>query len=1143
MVRSPPLVPFETTPDPFKRAGIGLLVSSGKINGVRAKLMFDPGSEISYVNRSFCLSNKIPIKDTNHLATMANKNTQTLEQTKSTISLQIQGYTEQLSFAVCPLNHDAILGKDWHSNHFATIDNHSNQISFSHRNKKFTIYANEFHLCESISLSAMTRDYEENFPLFAVVLNPNKPETSEQKLPKHVEQILGKYNDVFPETLPKGLPPQRKIDFRIDLVPESIPQKRGLYRMSPPELRELKKQLDELLEAGFIQPSCSPWGAPVLFVSKKDGALRMCIDYRALNRLTVKNSYPLPRIDDIFDQLKDAKYFSKIDLRSGYHQVRLEKDSIPLTAFRTRYGHFEFLVLPFGLSNAPATFMTLMNDLFRDYLDHFVIVYLDDILIYSSSFTDHLHHIELVLQRLRKNQLYAKMSKCSFAVQEIEYLGHVLTPGGISVEETKIKTIKEWPRPRNKRDVQSFLGLVNYYRRFIGNCSAIAKPLTELTKNAPFTWNPSAEQSFTTLKTVMTRTPVLMPFHPEKDIVVTTDASQFAIGAVLEQKDTNRYRPVAFYSRTLNAAEQKYAAHERELLAIIDTLRTWRAYLHGRPFTVYTDHYPLRYLETQKQLSQRQVRWLESIVSFDFKIIPIKGKTNKVADALSRQFLNKEPTAPRDHSLLTKAISITSQFETNATYFASDGNAKIKEEDYTKDPEFQEVYKSPKNSFRKENNLLYYKERLCVPKGTYRLQLLHDHHDTPQSGHLGVKKTCHRIATKYYWKKMKQTIREYVTSCDTCQRTKAPNHKPFGLLQPLEPPSGKWTHITMDFVTPLPKTRKGNTGMFVVVDRLSKLLRIIPYERDPNAVETAKLFFENIYRHHGLPSVIISDRDPVFMSKFWKSLFHTLKTKISPSSAYHPQTDGQTEILNRKIEEMIRAFANYNKTNWDEYLAHFEVAYNSSIHAATSFTPFFLTYGQHPRTLPIETLETENPTAEKFISTIGKATKQAIENIKKANESMAKQANRKRLPTPFKVNDKVMLSTANLTLEDGSGTRKLHPKFCGPFEITEKINEVTFRLNLPQPMIDRKIHNAFHSSLLKPYVEDTFERKPVPPPPIKLSTNSDEYEVERILHHRKRHRKLQYLVKWKGYPDHENSWLSIENLKNCQELLDKYHQN
>ena len=338
----------------------------------------------------------------------------------------------------------------------------------------------------------------------------------------------------------------------------------------------------------------------------------------------------------------------------------------------------------------------------------------------------------------------------------------------------------------------------------------------------------------------------------------------------------------------------------------------------------------------------------------------------------------------------------------------------------------------------------------------------------------------------------------------------------------------------MDFIVPLPRTKQKYDGILNVVDRLSKMIRLIPITKDIDAPGVARLFRDNIYRHHGLPQKIISDRDSLFISNFWKTLFKLLGTKIAPSTAYHPQTDGQTEIANRKVEEMIRAFANFRKDNWDEHLVDFEVAYNSSVHATTMFSPFYLNYGINPRTIPLQTLSSNNPSVSKFLETIQETTRFAQENIQKNNLKMAEYANKSRLPHEFAVNDKVWLSTKNLSIEEGSGSRKLHPKFCGPFVISEKINNVTFRLELSAPMKARGIHNTFHVSLLKPFVEDPFTRDPAPEPAVHFADGHVEYEVEEILSHRKRRGKTQYLVKWKGYPSHENTWQSTKDLENSK---------
>ena len=465
---------------------------------------------------------------------------------------------------------------------------------------------------------------------------------------------------------------------------------------------------------------------------------------------------------------------------------------------------------------------------------------------------------------------------------------------------------------------------------------------------------------------------------------------------------------------------------------------------------------------------------------------------------------------------------------------------EVLRDSYLNDPEFSSQIENPTPPFRKDSDMLYMEKRLCVPKGKFRSMLLHDYHTTPSTGHLGRSKTLKRIKDLYYWKSMKEEVYDFVRTCKVCQMTKSQNQRPFGFLQPINPPETKWQVITMDFITPLPTTKNGKTGILNVVCKLSKMIRLISLPKNTDAHTVARLFKQHVYRNHGLPSKIISDRDSIFMSKFWKSLFTSLGTKLSPSSAYHPQTDGQTEIANRKVEEMIRAFANFRKDNWDEHLVDFEVAYNSAVHSTTLCTPFFINYGIHPRTIPLETLATDNPTVDEFLQATVSSAKFSVENIHLQNERMAEYANRSRRDHQFKVGDYVWLSTKNLSIEDGSGIKKLHPKFCGPFLIKEKINDVCFKLELSEAMRAKRIHDSFHVSLLKPYEEDPFKRSEVKKPEILFPDGHVEYEVENILSHRTRQGKIQYLVKWKGYPDHENTWEVEENLENCSEILHKY---
>ncbi|KAJ6843018.1 uncharacterized protein M6B38_299735 [Iris pallida] len=469
----------------------------------------------------------------------------------------------------------------------------------------------------------------EELEKFELLVQEMLQESVEQSFPRIVEE----FKDVFPEELP-GLPPDRAVEFSIDLILGAAPIAKKIYPMNKEELAELNKQIKELLAKGFIQPSASPWGAPVLFVKKKDGTLRLVIDYRALNEVTIKNKYPLPRIDQLFDQLGEARLFSKIDLRSGYHQVKVKKEDVPKTAFRTRYGHYEFLFMPFGLTNAPAIFMDLMNRVFYQYLDKFVIVFIEDILIYSKNEEEHEKNLRIVLQTLQEEQLYAKLSKCEFWLDQIPFLGHIISREGISVDSKKVEAVKSWPTPKSIAEIRSFLGLAGYYRRYIENFSRIAEPLTRLTrKEEKFNWTEKYQRIFDELKERLISAPILALPSGSGGYKIYSDASGKGLGCVLMQHG----RVIAYASRQLKIHERNYPTHDLELAAIVFALKLWRHYLYGEKIKIYTDHKSLKYVFTQKKINMRQRRWLELLKDFDMEMKYHPGKANKVADALSRR--------------------------------------------------------------------------------------------------------------------------------------------------------------------------------------------------------------------------------------------------------------------------------------------------------------------------------------------------------------------------------------------------------------------------------------------------------------------------------------------------------------------------
>ncbi|KAL0401378.1 UNVERIFIED_CONTAM: Retrovirus-related Pol polyprotein from transposon [Sesamum latifolium] len=486
------------------------------------------------------------------------------------------------------------------------------------------------------NLSAMQfeKGCKRSEPSYLCTLRFDEIEKASGPIPGVIKNLLKEFEDVMPDELPQKLPPKRAVDHEIESVPGTKPPARAPYRMSQPELVELRKQLKDMLESGIIKPAKSPYGTPVLFQKKADGSLRMCCDYRALNKITVKNKYPIPIVADCFDRLSQANYFTKIDLRSGYWQVRIKEGDEAKTIVVIRYEAFEFLVMPFGLTNAPATFSTMMNQVLHGFLDEFVVVYLNDIVIYSRTLAEHIEHLRQVLARLREYELYAKVSKCSFAQETISFLVHIVERGRIRMDPKKVQAIEEWKPSSDVHDLRSFLGLANYYRRFVKSYSEIARPMTDLLKKTEtWNWTPQCQESFNRLKRAMVTDPVLALPDMLKPFVVETDASDFALGGVLMQDG----HPVAFESRKLKDVEMRYSVHEKELLAIVHCLRLWRHYLLGSPFVVKTDNTAVSHFMTQPKLTSRQARWQELLSEFYFVLEYRAGSNNHVADALSRR--------------------------------------------------------------------------------------------------------------------------------------------------------------------------------------------------------------------------------------------------------------------------------------------------------------------------------------------------------------------------------------------------------------------------------------------------------------------------------------------------------------------------
>ncbi|KAF5779194.1 putative nucleotidyltransferase, Ribonuclease H [Helianthus annuus] len=809
--------------------------------------------------------------------------------------------------------------------------------------------------------------------------------------------VVKEFPDVFPEDLP-GLPPQRQVEFRIDLVPGAAPVAKAPYRLAPSEMQELSTQLQELLDKGFIRPSFSPWGAPVLFVKKKDGTMRMCIDYRELNKLTIKNRYPLPRIDDLFDQLQGSSYYSKIDLRSGYHQLRIQEESVPKTAFRTRYGHYEFLVMPFGLTNAPAVFMDLMNRVCKPYLDKFVIVFIDDILIYSRTKEEHEQHLRTILELLKKEKLYAKFSKCEFWIREVQFLGHVVNEKGIHVDPSKIEAIKNWEAPKTPTEVRQFLGLAGYYRRFIENFSKIAQPLTALTqKDKKYDWGVKQEEAFQLLKSKLCDAPILSLPEGTEDFVVYCDASRQGLGCVLMQ----RQKFIAYASRQLKVHERNYTTHDLELGAVVFALKIWRHYLYGTRCTIFTDHKSLQHIFDQKELNMRQRRWVELLNDYDCEIKYHPGKANIVADALSRK--------ERGKTLRVRALEMT--IRTNLTARIRDAQQEALKGENRKAEYLRGAlkYMAPN-----EEGALYFKKRIWVPLyGGIREVILNEAHKSRYSIHPGSDKMYQDLKEYYWWPRLKSDVAVYVGKCLTCAKVKAEYQKPSGLLQQPEIPVWKWEQISMDFITKLPRTPRGHDMIWVIIDRLTKSAHFLPIREKDSTGKLAEIYLREIVARHGVPISIISDRDGRFVSRIWQSFQEAFGSQLDLSTAFHPQTDGQSERTIQTLEDMLRACVMDLGGSWDTHLPLVEFSYNNSYHTSIKAAPFEALYVRKCRSpLCWADAGDKRMVGPELVQEKTDKIAQIRERTKAARDRQKSYADPKRKSVEFEVGDKVLLKVS-----------------------------------------------------------------------------------------------------------------------------------
>ncbi|KAJ9511737.1 hypothetical protein QJQ45_022601 [Haematococcus lacustris] len=1207
---------------------------AGHLNEHPARVLCDTGATHSFVSASFVAAHVVPVHMLKHMQEWHAANNTVLSCSQFVkAELRLPGVTVPCQLNVMPSllpDFDVLLGNDWLNEHEAVMSYQDKTLSLACDKSEPVVLP-----CPSAGVLGPGQSAVSNPASFlvnalrtkpplasakvaarwlrkggtgvlALIIVDNSstpdPAPAEPDLPPGVSQalnaLLDEYADVFAPIT--SLPPERPVGHAIPLVPDARPSVVPQYRMSQDEHAELKKQVQDLLAKGMIEPSSSPFAAPILFVKKKSGELRMCLDYRQLNKITIRDQYPLPRIDDLFDKLSGCTVFSSLDLQAGYNQIRITPEDVPKTAFRTPDGHYQFKVLSFGLCNAPATFQRVMNDAFAPVLNQCALVYLDDILVMSKSVDEHLKHLRKVFDLLRLNKLFAKQSKCEFMRTTLKFLGHVIFAGAIAVDPEKIKSISSWPVPQSLQQLQSFLGAANFVRKFVHNFSVLAAPLTDLCGKAgdSFLWHnwPADElKAFASLKAAVAQVPMLrLPDHTQP-FQVYCDASLQGVGAVLMQDGY----PLAYLSKKLSSAERNYTTGEQELLALITACKEWRCYLEGVPFTLFTDHKPLTALPTQKVLSRRQARWMEFLSRFTFDLQYLPGDANP-ADPLSRipagpqdcamvcvvttrrqakqslergevrvaQALPQVPPvgtpsnaptavdalAPRPtvsdnpvaahHSRLPE-LEAPSAADTSVHYPAAPAHplelADHLVHGYRLDPAFTAeadlsgMYMDDHGLWRRTG-----KGTVMVPNDPeLREYILHEMHDAAYAGHVGITKTLERLSRVFYWDTMRADVRHYVTTCDACQRDKSSTLKPGGLLNPLSIPDYRWESVSMDLITKLPSASHGFDAICVFVDRLSKMVHFVPCKESMNAKGFARLFVDNVFKLHGLPKDMVSDRGPHFHNTFWHHVQKLLGMRGSLSSSYHPQSDGQTERYNRVLEEMLRHYISPTQADWPDYLSLAEFAVNNSWQESIKSTPFLVNTGQSPITPMLHSLPDKGrcPEGLSYATWWQEAVAKAKLCMQAAQQRQAAYANQDRREVHYKVGQMVLLSTKNMRLKPGKA-RKLLPRFVGPFKVLGLVGQVAVNLQLPASM--SRLHPVFHVSLIKSY---TGTDVGFMPPPVEWLDEEPVYYVERLLDHRHVHagKAKEYLVQWEGYDADHNTWEPRSNLVGCDKILAEYN--
>ena len=949
---------------------------------------------------------------------------------------------------------------------------------------------------EPISVSTIQEDKSEADPsselkstLWKLVSESDVPLTPTEQ--EQLFTLLVEYSDIFANN-DSDYGHTNKVCHNIP-TGDSPPIRQQLRRIPLYRRDEVKKLLQDMRARQVIRPSNSPWASPIVLVRKRDGSTRFCVDYRKVNTVTRKDAYPLPRVDDTLDTLAGSKWFSTLDLISGYWQVEVDQKDREKTAFTTPEGLFEFNVMPFGLCNAPATFQRLMDLVLAGLQWSSCLVYLDDVIVTGKTFSEHLLRLKEVFDRLREAKLKLKPSKCAFCKSKVTFLGHIVSTEGVITDPGKVDKVKHWPQPTSRKEVQQFLGLANYYRRFVKDFATIARPLHKLTeKTAKFQWTEQCQAAFEKLRNLLTTAPVLAFPDYDRPFILDTDASDTGLGAVLSQVDCEgKEHVIAYASRTLSKAERAYCVTRKELLAVVTFVHQFRPYLIGRKFTLRTDHGSLTWLSNFKHPEGQMARWLEKLQEYNFEIIHRRGRQHQNADSLSRLPCKQ---CGRDNHLSDEAEiaiqMIISQQSTTAIRQSQRDDPSLKfllqaaESEKRPSPsdiagrskEDKKLLQMWKQLEIREGVLWRRYEtkdgsrshlQLVVPKSK-RQDVLKEIHAGVAGGHLGEEKTLSRLKERYYWPGHWTDVREFCRTCSECTSRKSPSPRNRGPLTPVK--SGYPMQIVaVDILGPLPITENGNSYVLVASDYFTRWVEAYPIPNQ-EAVTVARILTQEMFFRFSVPEQLHSDQGRQFESQLIAEICKLLKISKTRTTPYHPQGDGLVERFNRTLLNMLATTVKSHQGDWEDHIRAVCLAYNSSVQHTTGYTPFYLMFGRQAR-IPVDlmfksNLPEEMPHSDYAVllkSTLEEAYGQVREKMELKQEAQKQSYDRKVHGKPYNVGDMVWLHS---TVVPRGTAKKLHHPWTGPYRVVKCLSDITYRIENVKSKRQRQV---VHFDRLKPY--------------------------------------------------------------------------